>query len=261
MNKLSSQKIASLYHWSVRPRRENHILFTITWKLEPLLFHQHSQPLYDVTEKNWNYRFRSRCKLRFIKFVKKQLCKVHVNRWQFMWRYSHFWSFCWFGYRWKTSWIKHSLHWAQPVFAKQIWAKCWGAKHAHFSLQTSTWRDASQYAQCTFGTRIRSSWLVSRCNIWSLRSITDWLVVTNRRSITFLYEHRIISLKALYTGPIETVKTFRRWTHEISLLSKFSIKFPTNSKVVSSSLAQKSFFSLRLRNESAQRKHAKHEKK
>ena len=47
----------SLYRWSVDPRGEGHNLLTIGWNLEPFkqtltkFFYQHSQPLYDVMEK------------------------------------------------------------------------------------------------------------------------------------------------------------------------------------------------------------------
>ena len=69
----------------------------------------------------------------------------------------------------------------------------------------------------------------------------DWFFDTHRRSVTLLYKHRIHSLKILYPGPAETIKNFGRWTHNISLLSKCSNHFPTNAKVFSFSLAQKSF--------------------
>ena len=89
---------------------------------------------------------------------------------------------------------------------------------------------------------IRASWLVSRRNICSLRSFFVWLVAKHRRWITLLYKHLIIYLKKLYAGPTETVKTFGRWTHKISLFSKCSNRFPTNGKVFFSSLAQKNLF-------------------
>ena len=52
--------------------------------------------------------------------------------------------------------------------------------------------------------------------------------------------HRIHSLKILYLGTTETVKNFGRKTHKIFPLSKCSNLFPTNQKVFSFSLAQKS---------------------
>ena len=54
-----------------------------------------------------------------------------------------------------------------------------------------------KFAYCTFGTRIRGSWLVSGRNICSLRSFIDWLLATHRRLITLLYKHRIHSYKTL----------------------------------------------------------------
>ena len=89
------------------------------------------------------------------------------------------------------------------------------------------------------GTPIRACWLVSRHNICSLRLFIDWLVATHRRSITLLYKHRIHSLKILYPGAAEKVESFGRSTHKISLLSQCSNHFPTNAKVFSFSLAQK----------------------
>ena len=64
-------------------------------------------------------------------------------------------------------------------------------------------------------------------------------VVTNRRSSTLLYKHRIYSLKVLNPGPAEIVKSFGRLTQKISLLSRCSSHFPTNAKVFSFSPAQK----------------------
>ena len=74
--------------------------------------------------------------------------------------------------------------------------------------------------------QIRASWLVSRLNVCTLRSI----VTTNRRSITLLFNHQIQSLNVSYPQPIETIKPFRRWTHEISLLPSVPMIFPRKQK-------------------------------
>ena len=71
------------------------------------------------------------------------------------------------------------------------------------------------------------------------RSFSDWLVATNRWSITLLNKHQIQFLKVWYPGPTEAHKIFERWVHKISLLSKCSNHFPTNGKVFSFSLSQK----------------------
>ena len=48
------------------------------------------------------------------------------------------------------------------------------------------------------------------------------LVSSSRRLILFSYKHRIRSLKVLYPGPAETIKTLRRWTQpNISTLQVF----------------------------------------
>ena len=134
------------------------------------------------------------------------------------------------------------------------------------------WCDASHYAYCTIGTRIIPSWLLSRRNICFLRSFTDWLVATNRRSITLFYKHRIHSLKVLYARPTERDKFFGRWTQKISLsLSlSLSLSFYTSSVPISFPQMQKSFPSvllkrvyqvpLRMNSKSSRRKHAKHKK-
>ena len=61
-----------------------------------------------------------------------------------------------------------------------------------------------------------------------------------RRSVTFLYKHRIYSPRSLYPGPAETAKNFWQWTHKISPLSKCSNYVLTTAKIFSFSLAQKS---------------------
>ena len=163
---------------------------------------------------------------------------THV--WPIMWRNLHFKSYYWYCYCWKTLWNEYYSHSAQLVSSKQTCARRWPPVHAHCSFQVYPWCDASQYAKCTIGTRIRASWLLSRSNICSLRSFTDWLVATLRRSITLLYKHRIHSLKFSYLGPAETVKNCGRWTNKVSLHSKCFYRFPTNAKNFSLSLAQNS---------------------
>ena len=92
-----------------------------------------------------------------------------------------------------------------------------------------------------WGAQIRASWLVSRRNVCSLRSFVNWLVTTNRRSITLLYLQRIHFLKNSYRGLAETVKNFEQWTYKFSLLSKCSNYFHTNEKVFSFSFSPKGF--------------------
>ena len=54
-------------------------------------------------------------------------------------------------------------------FIKKTRARCSTPKFAHWSLQISTWYDASQYAHYTNGSWIRASWLASRRNFGSLQ--------------------------------------------------------------------------------------------
>ena len=117
-------------------------------KLDKIYFlYQHSQPSYDVVQKEIeNFPVCSRCKLWIYKFVEKQLYKVPVNLWRFMWRVLQFRSVWWYWYYWKTWWNEHYVHWAQPVSSKQTCTRCWAPKHAHCSLPFSPWRDASQCA-------------------------------------------------------------------------------------------------------------------
>ena len=117
-------------------------------------------------------------------------------------------------------------------FIKANLARRWAPKHARCSLQICPWRDASQYAWCSIGTRVRASWLLSRCNICSLRAFVDWLVATNRRSITLLYKHRIHSLNFLLsrtdwnsqnfwtmnTQNLYTLQAFRSFSHKCKSL-------------------------------------------
>ena len=131
----------------------------------------------------------------------------------------------------------------QPFSPEQTRKRRWVTKLSHCSLQVSPWRNASNYPEHTVGSWFRTSWLVSRWNVCSLRSFFDSIVATHRRSITFLYKHRIHSLKKLYPWPAETSKPFGRWTDKISLLSKCCNHFLTNAKVYSFCLAQKSLYS------------------
>ena len=80
-------------------------------------------------------------------------------------------------------------------FTKTSVGESWHQKHAHFSLQTSFWCDASYYAYRTVGELFRASWLVTRRNIGSLKSFFDRLVATNSWSNTILYKNYIHSLK------------------------------------------------------------------
>ena len=121
--------------------------------------------------------------------------------------------------------------------------------------------DANQYAQCRIGTQIRASLLGSRCNICSLRSFTHWIIATNRRSITLLYKHRIHPFQNFCHGPAETMKTFGRGKHKISLISKCSNHFPTKSKFFPVSLARKSLWdSPSKHSQSSQTEPEKHKK-
>ena len=157
-------------------------------------------------------------------------------------------------------WAQSTLK-THPFSPEQSRKRRWVTKHSRCSLQVSQWRNASNYPYQTVGSWFRISWLVSRCNVCSFWSFVDWFVATHRRSITLLYKHRIHSLKIFYPGPSETLKSFGRWTHKISLLSKCYNHFPTKAKVFPSVLPKiVCLVSLRIRNKSAQRKRAKYEK-
>ena len=95
-----------------------------------------------------------------------------------------------------------------------------------------------------------------------LRSFIDWLVATHIRSITILCKLLIYCLKFLNPGLAETVKNFRRWTHNFSNFSKCFNHFPTNARTSFSFFVAKSVYpvSLWLQNKSAHRKHAKHKR-
>ena len=148
--------------------------------------------------------------------------------WRFMWRDLKFKSVYQYCYCRKTSWVEYYLYQAQLASSKQTWSRRWFREHTHCSHQNFLWFDASQYAKRTRGAGIRASWPVSRRNMRSLRSFINWLVTTNRRTISLSYKHRILSLKILNPGRAETSKVFQQWTHKMSLLSNCSNHLPTN---------------------------------
>ena len=134
----------------------------------------------------------------------------------------------WFYYCWKhcglsTIYLKHNLF-NQSKLGRDV-----ELQNTHIVLFKSP-RDSSQQAWRTVKFRLKAISFVSKRNICSLRSFSEWLVAMKWRSITFLYKHRIPSLKILYPGPTETVKIFERWTHKISLLPKCSNHFPANAE-------------------------------
>ena len=112
----------------------------------------------------------------------------------------------------------------------QTWARHWAPEHAHCSFRATLRYDASQYAYCTIGTRIRASWLVSGRNICSLRSLIDWLVATHIRLITQLYQHRIHSIKFYVADRLKKSKVLNN-EHTKSLYSPgVAIFFPQMQK-------------------------------
>ena len=68
----------------------------------------------------------------------------------------------------------------------------------------------------------------------------EYFVASNRRLTTFLYKHWIHLLKILFPGTVDTINFFGRWTHQISLFSRYSIQFPENAKVFSFSRVRES---------------------
>ena len=170
-------------------------------------------------------------------------------------------SLCWHCHCWKKLVAENNLHWTQRFSLELTRKRRWATKHSKCSLLSSPWRNTGNYPWRTVGPWFIASWLVSRCNVSSLWSFVDWFVATPTRSITLLYKRRIHSFKILYPGPAETVRVSGRWIHKISLLSKCSNQFPTNAKISSFSLAQKSLSGfLRMHNKSPQRKLGKHKK-
>ena len=59
---------------------------------------------------NWKTWVCARSKLWIYWFVKKQLYKVLLIIWRFLWRDLQFKSLCWHCHRWKTSGSEHNLH-------------------------------------------------------------------------------------------------------------------------------------------------------
>ena len=94
------------------------------------------------------------------------------------------------------------------VSSNQAWVRRWATEHAHGFRRISPWCDANQYAYCTTRARIRANSMLLGRNICSLLSFFNWLVATNRRSITLLDTHRIHFLNVLYPTLAETVKVF-----------------------------------------------------
>ena len=217
----------SLDIWSVRPRQEKHNLFTIGSKLEPFIqhltkftfFYQHSQPLYDVMQKEienleldqgLNFEVGDSLKSSDTKYLLifdascEEICDSNsfadiatVGRHD----------------RLSTFYVKHNLFHQSKLVPDN---ECQSTHIVPFSspcdvMQVST--------VCTVGSRIIASWLVSERNICTLLSFVDWLVASTRRLITLLCKHRIHSLKAFYPRPAETIETFGRWKHKTSLLS------------------------------------------
>ena len=106
---------------------------------------------------------------------------------------------------------------------------------------------------------VRAIWLVLRGNMRFLQSFIIWHVAMNRRSITFLYNYLVNSLKVDYRGPAETTKTSGRWKDKISLLSQFCNLFHTN-EIFFPSFLPKSVYQVPLGKyiKSCHRKLAKH---
>ena len=88
-------KTESSFFWVVLPKLENRSFFTNGWKLEHFnqsltnftFFYQHSHPLYVVMqEENGNLEFMQGVKFWIYWIVKKQLYKVLVTFWRFLWK-------------------------------------------------------------------------------------------------------------------------------------------------------------------------------
>ena len=132
------------------------------------------------------------------------------------------------------------------------------ARTLFFSIFSLLWCEI--LSSGTTGSRIKTNWLVSRPNICSQRSFIPWLVATNRRSNTLLYNHRIHSLKIFYRGPAESIKTFGWWLQKSFLPSNTSNFFVTIAKPFPSVLSKKVHqVPLRMGSKS-EREPAKHEK-
>ena len=73
-------------------------------------FHQHSQPLYNVMQKEIeNLEFVQGVNFEFIDSLKKRH-KILVNIWRLLWGDLQFKSLCWHCHRWETSGSEHNLH-------------------------------------------------------------------------------------------------------------------------------------------------------
>ena len=77
-------------------------------------------------------------------------------------------------------------------------------QNTHFvPFKISPWCDANQHASCSDRSRIKISWLVSQCNVSTLRSFVDWLVATNRWWTTLLHKQWIHWVKILCPWTLE----------------------------------------------------------
>ena len=152
---------------------------------------------------------------------------------------------------------------AQLVSSKQSWAR----RSKTLTLFTSsvfvTWCMLAR--SMPIGLRITANWLISRRNNCALRSFIDWHVATNRRSIAFLYKHRIQSFSFLHLGPAETLKILERRTHKkISLSPSFQSFFHKKTQSLFPSVVFKIvyqvYWDLGLPSKYARKKRAKHHK-
>ena len=111
-------KKSSLYfiHWSFRNWKDAAYLQLAESEINSTrvyFFYQHSQPLYDVMQKeNENLEFVQGVNPNLCNYwlVEKQRYKVLVNIWRFLWGDLQFKNLCWPCHHWETSRLEHSLH-------------------------------------------------------------------------------------------------------------------------------------------------------
>ena len=189
---------------------------------------------------DWNSPVCSRCKFWLFSLVITQRYKVLVNPRRLMWRNFDSKAFADVATAWRhrglsTFYIKHNLF-HQSKLGRDV-----ELQNTHIVIFKSirgVMQVSTLSAQLGLGSEL-VDWYRDATSVPHSYLSVELSPRTEDR-LHYGTNTRTRSLKVLYPGPNETIKTVGPWTHKISWLSKWSNHFATNVTAFSISLAQKS---------------------
>ena len=157
-----------------------------------------------------------------------------------MWQDLKLKSVCWYCYCWKTSWIEYFFTLSTICFIRANLGEM-------LSSRTRTLFFSSLFVKWCKSVRLVNkwdsdqSWLIGIETLHLLFTTIFWLICRHEQTIDYFILQRPVPFSRSFISRTDcNSQSSGQWTHKIFLFSKCSNHFPTNAKVFSFSLAQKS---------------------